>query len=345
MIGERFRLERRLGRGGMASVHLARDEELDRPVAVKVLDALAGDDEARRRFVREARLAARLSHPNVVAVYDVGDRDGVPYIVMEYVEGETLAELLAGRGRLAPEEAVRLAVQVCAGLEHAHAAGLVHRDVKPQNLLVGTDGTVKISDFGIARAAEATRMTTEGTILGTAGYLAPEQLAGGEITPAADVYGVGAVLYEALTGRPPVAVRSLEELAAAHARAVPPVRNVAADVSRGLEEEVMRALAWRPEYRHRSAADLARRLADAVPEADTAPLPVEAPTVRLAAARPGRRRVAGVAAVLALAALAAGVLVGSGGEDAPPAVEPAPQGGDPRQQARDLAAWLRENSR
>ena len=345
MSGERFRLERRLGRGGMASVHLAHDEELHRPVAVKVLDTLAGDDEARRRFVREARLAARLSHPNVVAVFDVGERDGAPCIVMEYVEGETLAELLARRGRLEPGEAVRLAVQACAGLEHAHAAGLVHRDVKPQNLLLRVDGAVKISDFGIARAAETTRLTTEGTILGTIGYLAPEQLTGGEVTPAADVYGVGAVLYEALTGRPLVAVRSLEELPAAHARAVPPVRDLAPDVPPALEAEVMRALARSPEYRHRSAAELARRLAEAVPEADTGPLPAEAPTARLPAARPDRGRIAGVAAVLALAALAAGVLVGSGGEDAPPVVEPPAQAGDPAQQARELAAWLRENSR
>lgn len=344
MIGERFRVERRLGRGGMASVHLALDEELHRPVAVKVLDALAGDEEARRRFVREARLAARLSHPNVVAVYDVGGGDGAPYIVMEYVEGETLADLFARRGRLEPEEAVGIAVQACAGLAHAHAAGLVHRDVKPQNLLVRKDGTVKISDFGIARAAEATRLTMEGTILGTAGYLAPEQLAGQDVSTATDVYGVGAVLYEALTGRPPVVARSLEELAAAHARAVPPVSDLAPGVPRRLEEEVMRALARRPEYRHRSAAELAHRLAAAVPEADTVPLPAEAPTARLPVNRRGRGRLAGLAAVVALAALAAGIMVASG-DEAPPEVEPVPQSGDPQQHARDLAAWLRENSR
>src|SRR5438034_7647691 len=152
----RYRIERLLGRGGMADVYLARDVELGRPVAVKVLaERLAGDEAFRKRFLREARLAAGLSHPNVVGVYDAGEEAGRPYIVMEYVGGETLADLLARRGKLPAGESVALALQVCSGLGHAHAAGLVHRDVKPQNLLLRGDGTVKITDFGIARAAEA----------------------------------------------------------------------------------------------------------------------------------------------------------------------------------------------
>src|SRR5512132_3538058 len=172
----------------MATVHLAHDEELDRPVALKLLpEHLAGDDAFRARFLREARLAGRLSHPNVVRVYDAGEADGRPFIVMEYVPGTSLAEA----GRLAPGRVVELGVQACAGLQHAHDAGLVHRDVKPQNLLVRGDGTLKISDFGIARAAEATQITAAGTILGTAGYLAPEQAAGEEASAAADVYGLG----------------------------------------------------------------------------------------------------------------------------------------------------------
>ena len=156
MQGGRYRLERPLGHGGMATVYLAQDEELHRPVAIKLLaENLAGDAAFRERFLREARLAARLSHPNVVAVYDAGEaEDGRPYIVMEYVPGTTLAEL----GRVPPDEAVGLAVQACRGLAHAHSAGLVHRDVKPQNLLLREDGTVNVADFGIARAAETTAL-------------------------------------------------------------------------------------------------------------------------------------------------------------------------------------------
>src|SRR5439155_12803791 len=155
LVGGRYRLERLLGDGGMASVHLARDEELDRPVAVKSLRAgLASDETFRERFIREARLAAGLSHPNVVQVFDAGrDEAGHPYIVMECVEGETLAAELARRGRLPLERTLSLGRQACAGLAHAHEAGLVHRDVKPHNLLVRPDGVLKVADFGIARAA------------------------------------------------------------------------------------------------------------------------------------------------------------------------------------------------
>ena len=180
VAGGRYRLGRPLGHGGMATVYLGRDSELDRPVAVKVLaENLAGDAVFRERFLREARLAARLSHPNVVSVYDAGeDADGRLYIVMECVEGETLADVLRERGRLPAAEAVGLALQACRGLAHAHAAGLVHRDVKPQNLLLREDGTLKIADFGIARAAETTALTQVGTVLGTAAYLSPEQALG-----------------------------------------------------------------------------------------------------------------------------------------------------------------------
>jgi serine/threonine protein kinase len=196
--GGRYRLERPLGRGGMATVYLAHDEQLDRAVAVKLLaENLADDATFRKRFLREARLAARLSHPNVVNIYDAGEtEDGRPYIVMEHVQGMTLADLMRQRGRLSAAEAAGLAVQACRGLAHAHAAGLVHRDVKPQNLLLGPGGTLKVADFGIARAAETTALTQAGTVLGTAAYLSPEQATGEEVTSAADVYSVGAVLYQ-----------------------------------------------------------------------------------------------------------------------------------------------------
>jgi len=153
----------------MAVVYRARDEELDRIVAIKLLaDNLAGEPGFRRRFLREARLAARLQHPNIVQIYDTGERDGQPFIVMEYVAGESLAERLGREGKLAPADAVTLALQICAGLEHAHQAGLVHRDVKPHNLLLGADGTAKITDFGIARSSHGTRLTEIGSVLGTA---------------------------------------------------------------------------------------------------------------------------------------------------------------------------------
>ncbi|MEX0674279.1 MAG: serine/threonine-protein kinase [Gaiellaceae bacterium] len=340
MIGERFRIERRLGRGGMAAVYLAHDEELGRPVAVKVLESLAGEDESRRRFIREARLAARLTHPNIVTVYDAGEHDGAPYIVMEYVEGETLAELFARRGRLPPEEVVALGRQACAGLQHAHDAGLVHRDVKPQNLLVRSDGTLKISDFGIARAAEGTQITSAGTILGTAGYLAPEQAFGEEASAAADVYGLGAVLYEALTGRPPVRVESLAELPTAHLRPPAAVRELAPSVPAGLERAVMDALARRPEERPASAAELADTLDGTAPEAPTVALrrrPEPLP-------RGGPERILAVAAAVVVAVVVAIAIAARDVAERPPTVPPVPQQADPEQQARALAEWLRENA-
>jgi serine/threonine-protein kinase len=151
----RYTVEKTLGRGGMATVELAEDTQLGRKVAIKRLgEALADDELFQERFFREARMAAALSHPNLVAVYDVGDDDGLPYIVMEYVEGEALAELMAREGPMPPDRAVDLLLQLCAGLEHAHASGLVHRDIKPQNVLVRPDGVVKIADFGIARTMQ-----------------------------------------------------------------------------------------------------------------------------------------------------------------------------------------------
>ncbi len=198
----RYTIERELGHGGMAIVYLARDEELRRHVAIKVLAVhLAGDETFRARFLREARLAGRLSHPNVVQVYDAGETDGRPFIVMEYVPGRTLADC----GKLPAERAAELALQACAGLQHAHDAGLIHRDMKPGNLLLREDDVLKIADFGIARAAESTRQTQAGSVLGTAAYLAPEQAAGQDVTSAADVYSLGAVLYELLTGHVRVA--------------------------------------------------------------------------------------------------------------------------------------------
>jgi serine/threonine protein kinase len=360
---DRYRVEEVLGSGGMALVYRARDEELDRPVAIKVLaDNLAADDAFRKRFLREARLAAQLAHPNVVRVFDSGEAGGRPYIVMEYVEGETLAELLARRGRLSPAEAVELALQVCSGLEHAHHAGLVHRDVKPQNLIIRGDGTIKIVDFGIARSAQGTQLTETGSVLGTAAYLAPEQAAGEEVTPATDVYALGVVLYEMLAGRTPRTAESLTQfLAAGHEQPIPALRELAGDVPERLENVVMRCLARLPEYRPPSAEALAAELAATAAELPTvaagraeartriaAPpaMPAGPPpttTLRRLAGRP--RTTALALAAIALALLAVGVLAFSDDSDStPPARPPAQAETSAAEQAREFSEWLRDNS-
>jgi len=340
----RYRIERELGHGGMATVYLAHDEELGRPVAVKMLpEHLAVDDAFRARFVREARLAGRLSHPNIVRVYDAGDAEGRPFIVMEYVPGASLAEA----GRLPVAGVVDLGVQACAGLQHAHDAGLVHRDVKPANLLVRDDGVLKIADFGIARAAESTRHTQAGTLLGTAAYLAPEQIAGADATPASDLYSLGAVLYELLTGQPPYSFSSLAELSAIQADGtIEPVSDVEPGVPHEVEAAVMHALARDPRFRPASAAELAQELGPAGAEQPTRPLP-RSRTVN----RPGRRGAIWlVAAIVAAAvAVALGLAKLGGGNDAgPPAapqrVTPPAPASTAEQQARNLARWLRVHS-
>jgi serine/threonine protein kinase len=356
IAGGRYRVERALGDGAMAKVVLARDAELDRHVAVKLLDErLAADREFRARFTREGRLAAGLSHPNVVTVYDAGEADGRPYIVMEYVDGQTLEDRLREQGALDPDEVRAIALQVTAGLEHAHAQGLVHRDLKPGNMIQRRDGTIKIADFGIARGSHGTELTEAGAIVGTAAYLAPEQAEGGEITPRTDLYALGAVLHELLTGARPWRVESLADLGRRRTEPVPPLPpHIPAD----LRNAVTRALAPDPADRPASAAELAGMLGE-VDQTATMVLPRPKRSPGSTLRRPHRQMPATwlalgvVMLLLALAALGLVALARDGGgnaggrEQAPQQqpVEPIPDGATPAEDARNLAEWLRENAR
>jgi serine/threonine-protein kinase len=350
-IADRYEVRERLGHGGMATVYLAEDAELGRLVALKILaDNLAGDDSLRKRFKREARLAAKLDHPNVVQVYDVGEEDDRPFIVMELVDGGTLADRLDRPRGLPPADRVPVLQQMCEGLGHAHERGLVHRDIKPQNLLLRkSDGCLKIVDFGIARAVEETRLTQTGRVVGTDRYMAPEQLSDGKITPATDVYACGVVADETIPAR-----RRSPELA----------------------EIIETCLRDDPRDRFEDAGALGEALLSVNGTgAPTRPLvkgsrertPATAPTRAMdAASAPSRARksrrfpvISGrVAAALAVGALfVAGVaaLISSGdsGETADPAgkaqaakpSEPAPRLSDPSQQAPAFSEWLREQAR
>lgn len=359
-VAGRYELVRPLGHGAMATVDLMHDVELDRPVALKRLaENLARDQDLRRRFVREARLAARLSHPNVVRVFDVGEDDGCPFIAMEYVEGETLAELLARRGRLPPAEVARLGVQVCTALAAAHTAGLVHRDVKPQNLMLGRDGVLRLGDFGIAVGHDGTQLTLAGTVLGTAGYLAPEQARGEQVSAAADIYAVGAVLYELLTGDPARNAGSLSELGAADGFRPPNLAGRLPGAPAELVAAVTACLSVKPEDRPPSAAALARLLAPVASEAETLCLPAASDqrATEILALRPDRRsrrwttrRLAAGAALVAAAVAGLAVAIALNRSSpvprptTPHSVAPPKTGGNAVEQAQNLAAWLRQHT-
>jgi beta-lactam-binding protein with PASTA domain/predicted Ser/Thr protein kinase len=257
-IGGRYRIIRRLGGGGMGVVYQAEDMLLGRDVAVKVLRAhLAEDDAFRRRFAREGRSAAALSHPNIVQVYDVGETpEGVPYLVMEYVEGRTLERIVRERGALGEREAVDVAIQVASALAEAHRRGVVHRDIKPLNILVRADGTVKVADFGIARAASGATLVNTGTIVGSAHYVSPEQARGGYVDEKTDVYSLGVVLFEMLTGRTPFQGDTAIAVALKHLQEEVPAPSSLANVSRRLEAVVLRALEKDPSRRYPNAGAL-----------------------------------------------------------------------------------------
>src|SRR3954447_7175983 len=262
ILGGRYRVLDRLGAGGMATVYLAEDERLGRKVAVKRLHSDSPEDAA-RRFEREARVGASLSHPNLVTVFDtVADDDGV-LIVMEHVEGENLAELMA-RGRVAPEKAVSIIRQVARALDHAHQAGVIHRDVKPANILITPEGKAKLVDLGIATASERTQITQVVTVLATPSYMAPEQLEGGTITTAVDIYALGAVAFELLSGRKALQGRTPVEIAHRMAtEGAPDIRKAWPDSPDAAAEALCQAMARDPRARPRSAGQLARALDDA----------------------------------------------------------------------------------
>ena len=264
-VAGRYVIERRLGAGGMSTVFKANDAVLERPVAVKLLAEHLADDEAFvARFRREALSAARLQHPNIVQVFDSGkDPDsGRHYIVMEYVDGPSCADLLRERRELDIGQTVRAIRDACHGLDYAHRAGVIHRDVKPGNLLQAQETWItKLADFGIAKAAEQTRITQVGSILGTAAYLSPEQARGDEAGPASDIYSLGVCAYQFLTGRLPHEYASLTELALKQQQdAVAPVREYRPEVPPALDQAVRLALEPDPGYRYASALDMAEAL-------------------------------------------------------------------------------------
>ena len=324
IISNRYVPSALLGGAGMAKVLLAHDRILDRDVALKVLnEQYAEDREFVERFRREATSVATLNHHNVVQVYDQGrSEDGRYYIAMEYVPGGTLKERIDREGTLDPNEAARVASQVAEALQGAHERGIVHRDVKPQNVLLTAAGDVKVADFGIARAASATAISRTSIVLGTAKYMSPEQAMGEPVGPASDLYSLGVVLYEMLTGEAPFGAESPVALAMKHVTESPrPLRELNPMVSEEMDALVMRLLAKKPEDRYGSAAELAedlRRAREGLPlafvgaaeRAETVPtpaVPVAPVPGSPGGAPPGslRRKSRGATAAAALAALLA----------------------------------------
>jgi serine/threonine-protein kinase len=268
----RYRVQAKIASGGTSTVYRGLDERLDRPVAVKVMDArYAGDEQFLTRFRMEARTVARLKHPGLVAVYDQGLDARHPFLVMELIEGGTLRELLIERGPMPPHAVAAVLRPVLGGLGAAHRAGLVHRDVKPENVLISDDGEVKIADFGLVRAVAAAGITSASVILGTAAYLSPEQVRDGKATPSSDVYAAGILTYELLTGRTPFSGDS--PLAVAYQRLdtdVPPPSAAIEGVPTQFDELVGRATARDPADRYADAGELGAEL-DAI--ADELALP------------------------------------------------------------------------
>ncbi len=293
----RYRLLELLGQGGMASIYRARDAQLERDVAIKLLRPEFGrDPDFLARFRDEARAAASLSHPNIVAVFDFGEEESGPYIVMELVDGQDLGAILRDNGPLAPRQSARVAAEVAKALHAAHVHGIVHRDVKPSNILVGRDGRVKVADFGIARAIAESQITMPGTTMGSVHYFAPEQARGEQATAASDIYALGIVLFEALTGQRPFSGDGAAAVALARLTTTPPrPSSLRGSIPSELDAIVLRAMAFDPDDRYPTAAAMAGALDGFL--ADTGV---------------GGSAAAGAAAGVAAAGAAAGVAAASG---------------------------------
>lgn len=266
LIAGRYRQIRRIGTGGMSVVELAEDTVLKRTVAIKLIaEHLATDEDFVTRFRHEALAVAKLQHPHIVQVFDSGldEASGRQFIVMEYVEGTPLSDLIAGGKRLDPAQAVAIACDACEALDCAHRSGVIHRDVKPANLIVTPDGSAKLADFGIAKAAEMTRVTQAGSVLGTVAYLSPEQAIGGETGPQSDVYSLAVVTYEMLAGRPPYEYKSITELAMKQRDETPlPISVSNPLVPVELDRAVRVALSHDPERRYANAREFGQALRD-----------------------------------------------------------------------------------
>jgi eukaryotic-like serine/threonine-protein kinase len=275
----RYRILRKLGTGGMANVYLAEDEVLGRRVAIKILnDRHAGDDQFVERFRREAKNAASLSHPNIVSIYDRGEAEGTYYIAMEYLDGRSLKELIVARGPAPVHIAIDYARQILTAIRFAHRHGIVHRDIKPHNVLVDAEGRLKVTDFGIARAG-VSQMTETGSIIGTAQYLSPEQAKGAPVDQTSDLYSVGVVLYELLTGVVPFSGDTPVEIAMKHLSSAPePPSAKRAEIPRDLDLIVLRALAKDPADRYQSAEEMDADLARVARGAAVSPATEEAAT-------------------------------------------------------------------
>src|SRR5947209_16939695 len=263
-LGGRYRLEARIGQGGMSTVYRALDETLQRRVAVKLMNREVVSDSAQlERFRREARAVAQLNHPHVVGLIDAGEDEGRPYIVFEYVEGETLNEHIRRVGRLPIPEAVAYAIEIARALGAAHAQHIVHRDVKPQNVLIDEEGSAKVTDFGIARTLDEDGLTADGRVLGTTDYVSPEQALGQPVTGQSDLYSLGIVLYEMLTGEVPFKGENQVAVAMKHVReALPDVQSKRPEISSALAAVIDTATAKRQEDRYADDAELIADLED-----------------------------------------------------------------------------------
>ena len=343
-LSGRYRLDARIAAGGMSTVYKAFDETLERPVAVKLMHReIAADSDQLERFRREARSVARLSHPHIVGVIDTGEDDGRPYIVFEYVEGETLKDRIRRNGRLPITESVAYAIEIARALGLAHSQHIVHRDVKPQNVLIDHEGSAKVTDFGIARTLEEDGLTADGRVLGTTDYVSPEQALGRDVTGQSDLYSLGVVLYEMLTGEVPFKGENQVAVAMMHVREdLPDVQVARPEVSAALASVVETATAKREADRYADDAEMIADLEDVL-ELETARagggLSAEATSVMRTLPESTRRRLPLrvrrpwmiVLTILVIAAVVAGVLLflanrtHRGSPGAPPS-QPAPKG-------------------